>query len=337
MYAELELLGVGIAMLADRWLRRPTKFHAPLLGALVLVGLYTHVSMFLLAVGLLTLAGVRRDREAWRWRAAIAAAVGIWAVTWGPHFLVQARGGHSSWIPPTTFGTLTTAIARSVTFGPAITLAVVAAVVAGAVIVFFGDRPLWRVWAAASPFPSRSPPGGARRTGGAGPYLHPHGLGTRRRDRVPLRRGAPTAAISSAWRHRAAAFVIVPSADWAIESHPGPTEPLTALDRRIRPGDIVAVRPTSKAVELEWSLAVRNGLAARSVTLPALPETYALRLGTGPATGRGPVPELAGEPFAHGLHSGRDRLRRAMELGQRRDQLSRRPAHHRMSRAPNER
>src|SRR4051812_31912521 len=97
MYAELEVLGVGMAFLTDRWLHAPARHHAPLLGVLVLAGLFTHVSMFLLAAGLLAVAGVRRDREAWRWRAAIALPVAIWAATWGPHFLVQARGGHSTW------------------------------------------------------------------------------------------------------------------------------------------------------------------------------------------------------------------------------------------------
>src|SRR4051812_2930875 len=43
MYAELEVFGVGIAFLTDRWLRVPARHHAPLLGALVLAGLYMHV------------------------------------------------------------------------------------------------------------------------------------------------------------------------------------------------------------------------------------------------------------------------------------------------------
>src|SRR5207248_1648710 len=61
MYAELELIGVLAAVLADSWLRRPRRWHAPALGALVLVALLTHVQVFLLGGGLLVLAGLRRD------------------------------------------------------------------------------------------------------------------------------------------------------------------------------------------------------------------------------------------------------------------------------------
>ena len=74
MYPELELIGVGAAVLADSWLRQPRRWHAPLVGALTLVCLLTHVSGFLLGAGFLALAGRRTDREAWRWRAALAAA-----------------------------------------------------------------------------------------------------------------------------------------------------------------------------------------------------------------------------------------------------------------------
>ncbi len=83
-----------------------------------------------------------------------------------------------------------------------------------------------------------------------------------------------------------AAFVVVPGATWSLTARHGPSDPLTALDRRIRPGDVVAVRPASKAPEMQWSLAIRNGLAGRPVEVAGLPKTYALRLGTGPATGR---------------------------------------------------
>ena len=84
----------------------------------------------------------------------------------------------------------------------------------------------------------------------------------------------------------ATAFVVVPGATWSLTARRGPSDPLTALDRRIRPGDVVAVRPASKAPEMQWSLAVRNGLAGRPVQVAGLPKTFALRLGTGPATGR---------------------------------------------------
>ena len=66
MYAELEFIGVAIAALTSAWLTRPRSRHAVLLGVLVFGGLLTHVSMFLLAAGLMTVPGLRRDRAAWQ-------------------------------------------------------------------------------------------------------------------------------------------------------------------------------------------------------------------------------------------------------------------------------
>ncbi len=106
MYAELELVGVAAAVLADSWLRRPRSWHAPAIGVLTFLGLLTHVSMFLLGAGLLLLAGWRTDREAWRWRLALSASVLGWAVLWGPSFMVQSQGGHSSWIPSTSLSVI---------------------------------------------------------------------------------------------------------------------------------------------------------------------------------------------------------------------------------------
>ena len=288
MYAELEVLGVGIAFLADRWLRAPQRHHAPLLGALVLAGLYTHVSMFLLAAGLFTLAGLRRDGEAWRWRAAIVLPTVIWAVTWGPHFVVQAHGGHSTWIPSTSFSTLTTAIARAVTFRSGMTLLVVAAIVTGAVLMIRRDRTLGRVWIACFAIPI----GIAAVAGLVEPVVL---------DRTfTLMAWAPAVAVAflldALFTRRwvlggvavaaTAAVLLVPDAWSVANSRTGPSTPLTALDQRIRPGDVVAVRPASKAPELQWSLAVRNEMVVRPVEVTGLPRTFALRMGHAAPTGR---------------------------------------------------
>ncbi|MEP6625547.1 MAG: hypothetical protein ABJC79_13965, partial [Acidimicrobiia bacterium] len=288
MYAELEVLGVGIAILTDHWLRRPARYHAPLLGALVLVGLYTHISMFLLALGLLAAAGLRRDRNAWRWRGAIVGASAIWAVTWGPHFVVQAQGGHSSWIPATTFDTLTTAIARAVSYDLRYVLIVVAAVVVGAVVIVRRDRHLARAWVALFAVPVVA--------GGIAGLGFPVVL-----DRTfTLMAWAPAVALAFLFdavlrRQRlaglalvaaTAVLVVAPSAAWAVGARSGPTDPLTALDARIRPGDVIAVRPASKQPEMLWSLAVRNQRASRPVVVSGLTRAFSIRLGTAPPTGR---------------------------------------------------
>ena len=153
MYAELELLGVAIAVLASAWLATSRYWHAPALGVLVFVGLVTHVSMFLLAVGLLALPGRRTDREAWRWRAAIGLGVVAWVVVWGPSFTVQARGGHSLWIPPTTASRLAIAVGHVISFEPALAIAAAIATIAGGVMIWNRDAMLGRVWLACAALP----------------------------------------------------------------------------------------------------------------------------------------------------------------------------------------
>ena len=146
MYADMELIGVAGAVLAEAWLRRPRRWHAPAIGALVLVGLLTHVSMFLLGAGLLVLAGRRTDRAAWQWRIALAAGLAGWAVLWGPSFLEQTRGGHSNWIPRTTLAGMIHTVGRLVTYQPGLHLFAVVAVAAGAFLLARADRRLARVW-----------------------------------------------------------------------------------------------------------------------------------------------------------------------------------------------
>jgi hypothetical protein len=288
MYAELELIGVAIAMLTERWLRAPSRARAVGTGALVLAGLYTHVSMFLLALGLLCVAGLRRDRAVWEWRAAITLPVAIWAATWGPHFLVQARGGHSSWIPATTVSTLATAIARAVTIRPGAALAVVVAIVVGAVLLARQDRTLARVWVAAFAVPvavaavaGRFEPVVLDRTFTLMAWAPAVALAFLADALIRRQRVLGIAAVAAA-----TLLVLLPDAEAVVRSSTGPTAPLDALEQRLQPGDVVAVRPASKAPELEWSLAVRHDTTAEPVEVHGLPHTFALRMGTGPATGR---------------------------------------------------
>ena len=99
MYALLELLGVGAAIVAERWIVEPRRWHAWAIGGIVFVGLLDHVSISLLAIGLFLLAGIRNDRAAWRWRCAVALGGVAWAAVWGASFLTQAGEHHPGWIP----------------------------------------------------------------------------------------------------------------------------------------------------------------------------------------------------------------------------------------------
>jgi hypothetical protein len=148
MYAMLQVVGVAAAFLGERWLRRPTTWHAPIVSAVLAVGLLDHVSAFLVAVGLVALAGMRRDREAWRWRGWILGAVLTWAIAWGWAFERQHSAAGVNRIPPTSLARFFDAISNSVTFTNGITLLVVLGVAAGAVLLCREDVLLGRVWLA---------------------------------------------------------------------------------------------------------------------------------------------------------------------------------------------
>src|SRR2546423_9697288 len=154
MYAELELIGVVAAVLADSWLRRRRRWHAPAIGALVLVALLTHVQGFLLAGGLLALAGLRRDRESWRWRAAVLAGGAGWALLWGSSFLAQAHVDNSDWIPRTTVNGMIHTFGDLVTNQPILHLVALAAVAAGGVVLWRRNRRLARVFVCCSVVPA---------------------------------------------------------------------------------------------------------------------------------------------------------------------------------------
>src|SRR5256884_2621062 len=154
MYAELELIGVLAAVLADSWLRRPRRWHAPALGALVLAGLLTHVQGFLLAGGLVAIAGLRRDRESWRWRAGVLAGGVAWALLWGSSFLAQAHVDNSDWIPRTTVNGMVHTFGDLVTNQPGLHLVALAAVAAGGAVLWRRDRRLARVFVCCSVVPA---------------------------------------------------------------------------------------------------------------------------------------------------------------------------------------
>jgi len=286
MYAELELLGVAIAVLAWTWLRRPRTWHAPALGALVLAGLLTHVSMFLLGFGLLAIPGRRTDADAWRWRAAIACGGAGWALLWGATFWVQAHGGHSGWIPRTSWRGLSGAVAHLVTPDPSARVIVVALVALGGVILVRRDRTLGRVWLCCFAVPVA--------VGAVAGVFAPVVL-----DRTfTLVAWAPLLALGfvvddvARWRrpvgYAMAAIgivVMVPAAAHAVTVTSAPDTVLRRLAIDARPGDVVAVFPAWRSPELEWSVGVRHGGKFRAIDV-GLRNTAAIRLGRGASTGR---------------------------------------------------
>jgi hypothetical protein len=287
MYAELELIGVAIAVLADGWLRRPRRWHAPVVGVLVLAGLLTHVSMFLLAMGLLALPGWRSDRAAWAWRGAIAAGGLGWVLLWGSTFLVQARGGHSSWIAPTTPSGTLTALGQLMVREPRLYLAAVVVMVAGSVAMHRRAPALTRVWLCCFAVPVAC----AVVLGLLAPVML---------DRTfTLVAWAPLLALGFALdalvqRSRvigalgllAVLTIMVPSTVRTVTSRIGPDAPLRRLQQVARPGDVVAVHTAGKAPEIQWSLGARSEYLTTTVAKPGLRNSFALALGSGPPSGR---------------------------------------------------
>ena len=84
-----------------------------------------------------------------------------------------------------------------------------------------------------------------------------------------------------------ALVVMLPTASQTISVPGGPTAALNELEKVARPGDVVAVQPVSKGVELDWTLGVRSDDGpARSVQVAGLARSSALALTGRPPTGR---------------------------------------------------
>lgn len=287
MYAELEIVGVAAAVLADIWLRRPRSWHAPAIGVLAFLGLFTHVSMFLLGAGLLLLAGRRTDREAWRWRVALAAAVLGWAVLWGPTFLAQSNGGHSNWIPRTSPSIIVDTFGALAVRQAGLHLVALVAIAAGAVLLWRSDRWLGRVFGCCVIVPAvlgaligLTAPVMLDRSFTLiawGPCLALGYLvgGVTHRSRVlgPLAIGV-------------LALVMIPTAVTAVDGRSNVDRALRHVERVARPGDVVASHPGGRLHLLLWSIAVRRDVPYRAVPLVRLRDAQGVRLGHGPQSGR---------------------------------------------------
>jgi hypothetical protein len=281
MYADLELLGVACAMVSEAWLVRPRRRHAVAIGALVAVGLMLHTSMLLFGAGLLALPGLRRDAHAWRWRGALFAGFSVWAVLWGPSFLQQAGGGHSSWIPPTTLAGLIDSFGRLVLYDPRAHVVILVGVAIGAVAMWHCDRTLARVVTCCSFVPI----GLVALAGLVAPVLLDRTLTLMAwGPMVALAfvvRASPGRRVRQAltWGALATLLVAMTGAAWRnVSTRSHADRVLHHLEQEVRSGDVVAYHPAHRLDLVAWALGVQAGRPFRIETLSAVPDTAAIWL-----------------------------------------------------------
>jgi mannosyltransferase len=288
MYALLQLVGVAAAMTAEGWLRAPRPVHSWIAGALVFVGCLDHTSTFLLAGGLVVLAGLRTDRDAWRWRLGVSLGVLAWVPFWGPSIVRQLEGSHSSWIPPTSARGFVDAVVSQVTFTDGVTWLVAAAVVVGAICLARSDRRLFRVWIACAAVPFVA----AAAIGLVTPFFLNRTL--------TLELWAPVLAVGMLVEHvwrRSAMIGGVTVVLLALIALPGTLTLLGGtweydisigrIEASARPGDVVAVVPSWYEQVVDWRIGVRAPLGrTEHVTLAGVPDAEALVVTGAPRTGR---------------------------------------------------
>ena len=243
--------------------------------------------MFLMAVGLLALTGRRVDKAAWHWRAAIAVGAAGWAVLWGPSFLVQSRGGHSSWIPHTTLARFAQAVGGLVVDRPELSVIFTAAIIAGGIVCRRRDRMLATVFVCCFAVPVLL----AAIIGLHAPVLLSRTLTVAAWGPL-LALGYLIDALIRRWQ-LVGTVAVVGAATAMLVALPttlragGPTMALGKLERVARAGDVLAVQPPSKGVELYWTMAVRSDDGpARAVEIPGIGNAVALALTGHRPTGR---------------------------------------------------
>ena len=296
MYALLELLGIAAAVLADRWLRRPQSWHAWAIGVVTLLALFDHVSGLLLGAGLLAVAGLRRDRAAWRWRAALAAAGVVWAACWGPSFLQQQSVTHASWIARTSVAGVVDAVGSLVTATHGFAAVIALAVGAGAVVLWRRDPVLGRVWVACALVPFVL----AAVIGLFAPFFI---------DRtVTVAAWAPAVAIAvlldAVFRRSHVVGVAVAIGAFALVvpgtlvflgrtwEYDASIEHLQAV---ARPGDVVAAVPAWYGPLIEWRIAEPDTGGVHAITVSGLGDAEAVVLGARATNHRAWVLSFSGD------------------------------------------
>jgi hypothetical protein len=288
MYALLQLVGVLALVLADGWVRTPRRWHATALAALLVVACFDHVSALLLAGGLLVLPGLRRDADAWRWRAAVALATVVWAAVWGPSFLDQASHDWAAWIPPTSPDGIARAIGGQLTGVAGLRTLLAVAVVAGGVALWRRDNRLGWIWVCLGALPFVA----AAVIGAFSPFLLDRTLSVAAWAPA-LALGVIGDVVIARWRLVGTAVVaatlaaiLIGTAGFLAVKQYDVDLSMDHLAAVVRSGDVVATRPARYGALADYRIGVLSGAPMHAVRVPGVSDTDAFRFGAAPATGR---------------------------------------------------
>jgi hypothetical protein len=289
MYAGMVLVGVLTASSAHQWLVDGRRRHAWICGAATLVGLFLHASAIVMAVGLFAVPRLRRDADAWWWRAALVGAAAVWAAVWGPSFVDQVQASSASWIPHTSFNYLAVVVNELVDSYPTLRWYVVAGIGFGAVLLWRRDQTLGWVWCACFLIPLVA----AALIGLRAHYLLPRTLAFA--SWAPLlalamlideamARWWPIGVVAAG----IAALVVLPSAHEVLkDGQPSGAAVLLRVRDEAVPGDVVAIHPRFLAPLSDWYLGVRRPGPEHGIRIEQLPSNAdALLLGGRPWDGR---------------------------------------------------
>jgi hypothetical protein len=289
MYALLELSGVASAMVAERWLADdPPRWCEWCAFGLVALALFDHVSGFLLAAGMVALAGVRYDRRAWAWRLGVGAAIATWALVWGTAFAKQAGGDWVGWIPQTSPTSFARAVSGQITDVEPLAWVILAAVAVGGLYLWRTQRRLARVWLAVGVVPFAA----AAAIGLVSPFLIDRAV-TVASWAPALALGYAAAAVlrRSALVGRAlvlalVAVVVLGTITFLAGKRYDSDLAIEHLQAVARPGDVIVTRPDRYATLAAYRIGVEGWRDTRRVSVPGIDHASAFQAGEAAPSGR---------------------------------------------------
>jgi hypothetical protein len=281
MYGLLQLAGVATAFGVARWCEAPSGRWLWLAVGGALVAAFSHATGLLLLAGLLVVPGWRRPRgPALAWWAAVAGALGLWALAWGSATL----GWRSeSLYPPVTPETASIAINESIAPAPGNRPVALAVLLAGAVAVVWRRDVTARALVAAYLVPL------------AGAVVLGLRIGLIPKTLVALEWGvavslAGLTGVAYRWRPQAGvlavavvALLVLPAVPYALEPQ-GHEAIVARLSEVAESGDVIASHPHDNV--LRWYVYRDPERRLRPAPELPWPVTTAAKVGDTPFSGR---------------------------------------------------